>query len=369
MNIRFLIIAIFLFIVILISEYLAYASLHHAEIIESKNLELFLMITGIALPIIFIGSMIYSYKYYSNFIAGLNTASSIWLGFMLYVFVASLIIVLLITLNYYLNLQIPIKIISGILFIFVLFFTTFGIIKPTNVKIVNQEIKSEQLSKDWSGKKIIMISDVHLGTVKKQKYLEKIITMIKKESPDVVFILGDLIDGPIFPYSEWLSIFDKINPPLGILYVEGNHEKYSQEYDKFKSQIPSSITNLTDKKISINNTQIIGIDYTENQSNEDTIKKLESLGYDKNQTSIILMHDPKNTEVLSTLGASLVLSGHTHEGQLFPFNLLVNYWYGKYSYGLSYTDQTASVTSSGVGTALVPMRLATKSEIVIINIK
>ncbi len=369
MNIRFLIIAIVLFFIILVSEYLAYASLHHAEIINSKNLEVILMIIGIVLPIIFISSMIYGYKHYSLFNSWLNTISSVWLGLVLYIFIASLLVFVLIMLNYYFDLQIPINIISGILIVFVVLFTAYGVTNSMNIKIMKWDINSEKLAKDWSGKKIVMISDIHLGLVKRQLYLKKIVSIIKKENPDVVFIAGDLIDGPIFPYKEWLKEFSYINPPLGILYVEGNHEQYSQEYEKFKSEIPESITNLTNKRIIVNNTQIIGIDYTEEQSKEETTQKLNGTGYDKNIPSIVLMHDPKNVDALSQDGVSLVISGHTHEGQLFPFNYLIPLIYGKYSHGVTYTNKTASVTSSGVGTALIPMRIGTKPEILVLNIK
>lgn len=369
MNMRFLIMGIVLFFIIIVSEYMTYASLHTAGIIKSTRIEIILMSLGIIFPIIFIISMIYSYKHYSLFNSWLNSISSVWLGVVFYIFIASLIVFILIMLNYYFNLQIPIKIISNILIILMMSLIVYGIINASNPRIVKWEVKAETLAKDWEGKKIILISDVHLGSVRRDNFLRRIIQKIEKENPDIIFISGDLIDGSSFPYEQWLNEFSILKPQLGIFYVEGNHEKYNQEYEKFKSQIPNFINNITDKKILINNTQIIGLDYRQNQTEEEIRLKLESINYDKNQPSIILMHDPKDTEILSKQEVSLVVSGHTHGGQFFPFTFLVNDLYEKYTHGISYTNKTASVTSYGIGTSIIPIRIGTIPEIIVLNIK
>jgi hypothetical protein len=369
MNLRFLIIGIVLFIIVLLSEYLTYASLHTAGILKSSKIEVFIMVIGILLPLAFIVSMLYSYKHYSVFNSWVNSISSVWLGLVFYIFIASLVVFILIMLNYYFNLQIPIKIISSILLVLTIALVAYGIINACNPRIVRWDINSTQLSKDWANKKIVIISDVHLGSVRREGFLKNVLEKINKENPDVVFILGDLIDGSSFPYDKWLQQFSILKPQFGILYVEGNHEKFNQEYDKFKSQIPSFINNLSDKKIIINNTQIVGLDYKMNESQYDINKKLESLGYNQDEPSIVLMHDPKNTEYLSNEKVSLVLSGHTHGGQLFPFTILVKDIYKKYTHGISYTDKTASLTSYGVGTSIIPMRIGTIPEIIVLNIK
>lgn len=369
MNIRLIIISAVLFLIIIVSEYIAYASLHYAQIIKSAGLEISLMVLGVFLPVVFIISMLYGYKHYSLLNSWLNEISSIWIGIVIYILIASLIIFLLIMSNIYLGTNIPLKLVSLILMFVVLLLVGYGIWNASNPRIVQMDITSENLSNNWKGKKIVIISDIHLGMQKRVNYLKKIIAKINTENPDVVFILGDLIDGPAFPYKEWLGEFDNLKPQIGNIYIEGNHEKYSQEYEEFKSNIPESITNLTDKKIIINNTQIIGLDYIQDESVNETKSRLENLQYDKDQPSIVLLHDPKNIKALSEKGVSLVLSGHTHGGQFFPFTMLIKLIYRNYSHGIVYTDKTASVTSYGVGTAVIPMRIETVPEIIVLNIK
>jgi predicted MPP superfamily phosphohydrolase len=205
--------------------------------------------------------------------------------------------------------------------------------------------------------------------MRKDKYLKNIISKIEIEKPDVVFILGDLIDGSVIPYDKWLNEFSSLKSEFGNIYVEGNHEKYSQEYNTFKSAIPESLINLTNKKVIINNTQIIGLDYIQGESLTNITAELKSLNYDATVPSIILIHDPKNVANLSTEKVSLVLSGHTHGGQLFPFTILLKSLYKKYIHGVTYTESTASVTSSGVGTSIIPLRVGTTPEIIVLTIK
>lgn len=369
MNSRFKMVAIILFFIVLLSEYITYISLHTAGILKSTQVEIILMSLGVILPAIFITSMLYSYKHYSLFNSWVNSISSVWLGIVLYIFIAGVVISLLIMFNYYFNLQIPIRLTSSILVAVTFSLMTYGIINASISRVVRWDVNSEKLSKDWGDKKIVIISDVHLGSIRREGFLKKIINKIENEKPDVVFIVGDLIDGSSFPYEKWFSELSSLKPQFGILYVEGNHEKYNQEYEKFKSELQPRVNDLTDKKIIINNTQIIGLDYQESEGGDEEKKALESLQYDKNLPSIILMHDPKNTAPVATEGVSLVLSGHTHNGQFFPFTTLIKNLYRKYAHGVVYTGSTASVTSGGIGTSLIPTRIGTVPEIIVLTIK
>jgi predicted MPP superfamily phosphohydrolase len=369
MIIRFSAIIITLLFVILLSEYTIYSVLHNAGLLSGvTDRKIFIYISTI-LPSIFVLSMFYSYKYYSLFNAYLNQISAIWLGVILYIFIASVIISVILLTNNYFGLQIPVKYIAKVIVIATFIIITYGILNSNNPRIVRWGIVSRQLSKDWSGKKIVVISDVHLGNIRREEFLKKVLYKIEREKPDVVFILGDLIDGSVFPYKKWLEQFSTISTEFGILYVEGNHEKYNQEYNKYISEIPESINNITNKKIVVNNTQIIGLDYHQNETGDSIHKELESLGYEKDKPSIVLMHDPKNSKYLADENVTLTMSGHTHGGQLFPFTFLVKKLYREYTHGVSYNKDTTSITTYGVGTAIIPMRIGTIPEILVLVVE
>jgi len=369
MQIRYLFFFILVPLIIFFGEYLIYMVFGHLGFFKNTYVRNIFITIGIIFPIMFLGVMVFGAKHFSTINSWIYTTGGVWLGLLAYLFITALIISLLILINTYLNLNIPLQTITILLIVCSIVTTVIGICNSSHPRLTKFEVKSPILAPLWKDKKIMFFSDVHLGETRQEKFMQKVVDIINKENPDIVFNLGDLIDGPSIPYAKVFAPLYKLNPPLGNYYVEGNHEGYSSEYALFKENIPTNINNVTDKKVYINGTQIIGMSYDMNKSNELLRKELELLKYNKTEPSIILLHDPKGIPFLAENGVSLVLSGHTHSGQFFPFTTIVKAMYGKYTHGVAYTDETASVTSSGVGTAISPVRIGTNSEIVILEIK
>lgn len=369
MYLRYTFIFIVFLIVIATGEYLIYLSLHSLGLYKYLYVKNILLTLGILFPVMFVGSMFYGGEHFSIINSWIYTASAIWLGLLTYLVLTAFIISILVIINNYFGLNIPIRQISVVILAFAFATTVYGVYNANNPKVVNWEVNSPTLSPLWKGKKIAFVSDMHLGMVRQEKFTQKVVDIINKEKPDIAFNLGDLIDGPAFPYVKGMAPLNEINAPMGSYYVEGNHERYSAEYDLFKSYFPQKLNDITNKKVVVNGTQIIGIPFALGK-NEDQIKKdLDSVSYDENIPSIVLMHDPKDTTKLADSNVSLVLSGHTHNGQFFPFTFLLDKLYGPYVYGIMNTKNTVSITSSGVGTAMPPLRVGTSPEIVVVTFK
>ena len=369
MYLRYLFISIVLLIVVITGEYLIYISIHRLGLFKYLYIKNTLLTLGIILPVIFMGAMIYGGKNFSLLNSWIYTAGAVWLGLLTYLVIVAFIISVLVLINNYTGFNIPINTITIILIFCAIATTIIGITNTNNIRITKVSVDSPILAPLWKDKKIVFVSDTHLGLVRREKFMKKIVDIINKEKPDIVFNLGDLIDGPSFPYKKGFAPMSELNPPMGNYYVEGNHETYNQEYKLFKENFPKNLNDITGKKVIINGTQIIGIPYGVMKNSDDINKELSEVSYDKTIPSIILMHDPKDTPRLADQNVSLVLSGHTHAGQFFPFNLLVKKIAGIYFYGLTYTKETPSITSSGIGTAMVPIRLETNPEIVVVTIK
>ncbi len=366
---RYTFIFIVFLIVITVGEYLIFISLNRLGLLRYTYIKNTMLTMGIVLPLMFVGSMAYGGKNFSLLNSWIYTAGGVWLGLLTYLVITTLLISILLLLNTYLGFSIPIKLITIILIFCSIATTVIGIINASNIRTVRIEVTSPSLSPLWKGKKIVLVSDTHLGLIRREKFMKKIVDIVNSEKPDITFNLGDLIDGPSFPYSKAFAPIDDLKSNLGNYYVEGNHESYSQEYNVFKENFPKNINDITGKKVIVNNTQIIGIPYGAMKGKDEINNELAKVKYDKSIPSIILMHDPKDTSQLADNGASLVLSGHTHGGQFFPFTLLVKMIAGKYFHGLTYTKDTAEITSYGVGTAMVPIRIGTVPEIVVVTIK
>ncbi len=369
MYLRYAFIFIVFLIVIITGEYLIYLSLHNLGILKYLYIKNLLLTLGIVLPAMFVGAMFYGGEHFSLLNSWIYTAGAVWLGILTYLVVAAFIISLLIMINNYFGFNIPIKEINIILIACAIGITTYGIYNANNPQIVRLEVLSQELSPLWKGKKIVFISDTHLGMVRREKFMKRIVDIMNSEKPDITFNLGDLIDGPSFPYEKGMAPLNDLKASFGNFYVEGNHERYSQEYPLFKSNFPKNINDITSKKVIVNDTQIIGIPFSMSASADQIKKELDQVSYDKSIPSIILMHDPKDTPILANNGASLVLSGHTHAGQFFPFTLILKKVAGKYNHGINYTDKTTSITSSGIGTAMPPIRVGTSPEIVVVTFK
>lgn len=369
MYLRYIFISILLLFITISGEYLLYVTFHTLGAFKYPYVKNIILILGVLLPTMFVGAMLYGGKHFSLINEWIYTVGGIWLVIFTYLLMGVATVLLLMLINNSFGFNLPIKLISFILITISTLVILYGIYNADYPRIVRMEINSPALAPLWKDKKIVIISDVHLGIIRQGKFMKKVVDIMNTEQPDITFNLGDLIDGPSFPYKEGFAPISLLNPPLGNFYVEGNHEGYSEEYPIFKANFPKNLNDLTDKKVIINDTQIIGISYDEQKTADEMNQELKQVGYDKNIPSIILMHDPKDIPMLANDGVSLVLSGHTHKGQFFPFSILVKMLDSKYFYGVTNTLNTVSITSAGVGTAMTPVRIGTTPEIIVLTIK
>jgi predicted MPP superfamily phosphohydrolase len=259
------------------------------------------------------------------------------------------------------------KILVIILLIKISVLICYGIWNAFYPRIQTYSLNAPLLKDKWGDKKIVLFSDVHLGMVRREKWMQQIVTMVTNLKPDIVLIAGDLIDGPVFPYETGLAPLQNLKSTYGTFYTAGNHDEYNRDQEKYYAELAKYVTVLNDKKVVVNDTQIVGIIYAM-ESLEKTMARLSATGYQKNTPSMVLLHDPKNVAALSQSNVTLSLSGHTHGGQFFPFTLLVQSIYKNLTKGIHYIGNMAHLTSVGVGTAGPLMRLGTTPEIAVIEI-
>ncbi|MFO8016789.1 MAG: metallophosphoesterase [Candidatus Woesearchaeota archaeon] len=194
--------------------------------------------------------------------------------------------------------------------------------------------------------RIVQLSDLHIGTVRKRPYLEKIVRMTNSLKPDVVAITGDFIDGTA-PLNESLFVpLRKIRAP--VLFVTGNHEIYEGE-DKVK-RLLRGVTVLDNTSKRIKGVQFTGVGFKKNL-------RTKAKG-----NAVLLRHTPAGMKETEKAGFRLQLSGHTHNGQIFPFNLIVKLFFPKVK-GLYRIGRLMLYTSPGTGTWGPYMRLGSRNEI------
>lgn len=218
--------------------------------------------------------------------------------------------------------------------------------------------------------RVVAVSDVHLGYGMTRQRLERLVETINDNNPDIVLIAGDLIDMSVRPLidEKMDEPFAGIHAPMGIYMVPGNHEFISgiDAAQAFMASTP--VTLLRDTVVSLpSGLQIVGRDDNSNRRR----KSLDALfgSVDTALPVIVMDHQPNDSEVASAvrLGADLVLCGHTHNGQVWPLNLITGSLY-KHSHGYYHEGTTNIYVSSGYGLWGPPYRIGSDSELVVIDL-
>jgi len=315
-------------------------------------------------------------------------ASAFWLGLVINIFLFSILAWLVILL---LRLQrIRIKSIIGPLAIFAaLIYSIYGVWNAFDPQIKEIKVDIHNLSHQWKGKKVIHLADLHLGRINGLSFAQKVVDQVNSQNPDMVVITGDLFDGMGSDPKMFINILNELKSTHGTYFVTGNHEAYLGIGGVLDILADSNMKILDNSMVVVDGLQIVGISYPEFGSINGRISILEDLeDYDSETSSILLYHTPTNIELGSKngdeqhndtywspdvnfnkakeMGVDLQLSGHTHGGQIYPFNLITKAIYDGYDYGLNTEGNFNIYTSSGVGTWGPPMRTVNKSEIVLI---
>lgn len=212
---------------------------------------------------------------------------------------------------------------------------------------------------------MVHLSDIHVGTVHQAKYLERVVTASNAAQPDLVLVTGDLFDGSA-PINEGiLKPLNELTSPS--YFSNGNHEEY-EGLTKVKDTLANLDMQLLDNKMAEwNNLQIVGVNDRQSLRNTSLSEVLNSLPLDKNRPTILMYHSPSDWEVAREHGVDLMLSGHTHNGQIFPFTLLVRLAF-KYINGLYQEDKNYLHVSPGTGTWGPPMRLGSRNQVTILKL-
>ena len=209
--------------------------------------------------------------------------------------------------------------------------------------------------------RIVHLSDIHLGAIYKKKFTEYIVTNIKQLKPDVVVITGDMCDGSVQVKSDWLSPFDTLDVP--ILYITGNHEQIHGKEEMLKAVAATRIRYIGNEVVEVCGINFIGVDFE--YKLKERLTELASQYKDSPNPNVLLCHIPTmKPEELEEFNIYLFLAGHTHGGQIFPLQLpayCANACFaGLYS---NKTKQNHVYVSTGIGAAVVPMRIGSRSVI------
>jgi uncharacterized protein len=349
------IVAVLFLAIYSLAHYYLYLKLEKLFGINKIALVIILAALALSFPLI----SLLERKLQGSIIKAVYFMSATWLGIIFFLVLGFLIADLVILISK-INYEIPYYIVlTAIAFIAIISLISAQIIHVNKINI------PANISEDL---KIVQISDVHLGTIYSKNYLNKIIEKSNYLNPDIVVITGDLFDGSAPVSKETISSLDSLKSKQGVYFITGNHETYIDEEKALKLINSENVTILRNEKKELPRIQIIGADYPlkESEKNNSFLDELPNL-VDKNKFSIFLYHPPVGFEKAADAGINLQLSGHTHNGQIFPFSLILRIFY-KYEVGLYKLRNSYLYVSEGSGTWGPPMRFLSNTEITEINL-
>lgn len=244
--------------------------------------------------------------------------------------------------------------------------TIQGVRAPT---VINHEVQLNNLPKEMDGTTIVALSDLHLGAVLGPSWLESRVAQVQMLQPDFIFLLGDIFEGHGENTEAFAPIFRKLSAPYGVWSVDGNHENHGKTGGSKSNLDGTQIPTLQNELIEpISGLVLAGRSVPRNHDKATTTPSWNPPRTRPSGGLILLSHFPEDSQGAAQTGVDLMLSGHTHGGQVWPFSLLVGMVQpmlgGRYE-----VEGMTLLVCRGTGTWGPRMRLWRPSEILHIRLR
>ncbi len=219
------------------------------------------------------------------------------------------------------------------------------------------------LPKELEGFTVVQVSDLHLGVTVPLAKFAAVVREIDTLKPDLVVLTGDILDAGLRDEADFAHIGAGLRARCGVLTILGNHEFYHGVAASARAFQAMGARLLRNEIVMLpGGLQVAGVDdvRTARLSETDLAAILARL--DKSKPALLLCHQPMYFKTAARAGVALMLSGHTHQGQIFPFGMIVRLVY-PYFHGLYRIGPSSLYVTSGAGQWGPPMRLFTRAEI------
>jgi predicted MPP superfamily phosphohydrolase len=323
----------------------------------------------LALTLLFIATTILGRRH-SNFCLRLGyRISAIWLGVLNYCCLAAIACWICSATAAALSFHIEPKRIAAAFFGAAIVTSIYGLGNASRLRVTRLTVKLANLPVNWRGSSVALVTDLHLGNVRGAGFTRRVVARLRQLQAEAIFISGDLFDGSKADLDALLEPWKNISAPMGIYFVTGNHEEFTDRAQYLNAAARAGLRVLNNEKVEINGLQIVGIHDAELHDPQLFRRLLQDVGLNRKAASILLAHQPVNLAIPEGAGLSLQLSGHTHGGQIWPWTLVAARVHGRFNHGLNPFGKLLVLTSNGVGTWGAPMRVGTISEIILIRLE
>jgi hypothetical protein len=237
-------------------------------------------------------------------------------------------------------------------------------------QLLTVPVTLDKLQASLSGFRIAVVSDIHLGPLLGRSHTERIVRMINEQEPDLVAIVGDLVDGTVAELGEAAAPLRDLVSRHGSFFVTGNHEYFSGHEPWLRELDKLGVNPLRNEGLTVaGGIELAGVNDVTGKSYGDGPDFERALnGRNPNNPLVLLAHQPVQVADASSRGVDLQLSGHTHGGQMVPFNFVVPLQQPSVA-GLSKVDDTWLYVSRGAGFWGPPVRVGAPPDITMVELK
>lgn len=219
--------------------------------------------------------------------------------------------------------------------------------------------------------RVVVATDIHVGLLVRNHWLSSMIETVNMARPDMVLLVGDIVDSDVtHAQEERLSEeLAAINAPLGVYAVLGNHESYSGAEEAAASFRDGGVTVLRDEAVQVEGIlTLVGRDDRASARIGSGRLPLSAIpGVESSLPVIVMDHTPSDLHEAEDAGVALQVSGHTHRGQLWPFNFITSRIFEQ-DWGFLKKGETLYYVSCGIGVWGPPIRTSSRPEVVVLNI-
>lgn len=256
--------------------------------------------------------------------------------------------------------------VTGLLFIGIYLFGLFNAYMPI---VRKHEITVPKKKGNLNKLRIAVASDMHFGRLSGRSHLRRLVSMMNDLKPDLILLPGDIIDDEPEPFIEknMGALMDELEAPLGIFGVLGNHEYYGGKIPQFVEEMKNiDIDIMMDDILKIEDSfYLVGRKDRTDKNRKPFSDLIDSL--DLSYPIIAMDHQPYELKQAQESGVDILLSGHTHRGQMAPNHFITKKMY-ELDWGYLKKEQLHAFVSSGFGFWGPPIRIGSRSEILQIDV-
>ena len=245
--------------------------------------------------------------------------------------------------------------------------TLIGMVTARRPRVVRVAVPIADLPSDLAGFRIVQLSDLHIGPTIRRRFVDAVVDRANALRPDLVAVTGDVADGLVPELREHVAPLGRLRAPHGAFFVTGNHEYYwdVRGWRRELERLGLEVLENEHRLLVQGNGRVVLAGVNDLSAASDPAAAVA--GAPHSDVRVLLAHQPRSAFAAQVAGYDLQLSGHTHGGQYFPFNLLVRL-FQPFVAGLHRLERMWLYVSRGTGYWGPPLRLGAPAEITLLEL-